>query len=104
MAEMLGAWSPQSPPWLVRLHDSGGKVKGGGCLIDSRLVLTCAHVVAKALGQAEAPQERPLEPVALQFPSSGSKVACRAQVVEGGWHPAAGAGAEQPGDIALLDL
>jgi hypothetical protein len=103
-AETLGAWSPQRPPWLVRLHDGRGDVQGAGCLIDGRLVVTCAHVVGKALGHVQAPPERPLEPTRLQFPNSGSNVECRAHIVEGGWHPAAGPGPEQPGDLALLEL
>jgi hypothetical protein len=103
-AETLSGWNPQRPPWLVRLHDGQGDVQGAGCLIDDRLVVTCAHVVGKALGHVEAPQERPLERIRLQFPNSEGNVACWAHVVEGGWQPAAGPGSEQPGDIALLEF
>ena len=104
MDELVRPWSPQSPPWLVRLHDRRGDVKGAGCLLDRRRVVTCAHVVAKALGHADAPDVPPRNSVQLQFPSSESDVTCIGRVAPGGWHPAAGAGAEQPADIALLVL
>jgi hypothetical protein len=73
-------------------------------LLDGDLVLTCARVVAEALGLTEAPQEPPSAPVVLAFLNSETHARCRARVVEGGWFPAFGAGAEQPGDIALLEL
>ena len=104
MKALLGGWSAQSPPWLVRLHDGKGRVRGAGCLVERDLVVTCAHVVAKTVGLGVGESERPADLVDVQFPNSASDEYCRAFVVEGGWFPAAGGGAEQPGDVALLRL
>ena len=104
MGELPGAWNAQSPPWLVRLHDAAGGVRGAGCLLDRGLLVTCAHVVAKAAGQSAGDWEPPEGPVDVRFPNSASDVGCRASVVEDGWFPAAGGGVDQPGDIALLRL
>src|SRR5262249_1716385 len=104
MLDPLRPWSWQSPPWLVRVHSGSGEVKGAGCLVDAGLVVTCAHVVAKALREKARSEERPVASVVVEFPNSESDAPCRARVVEGGWHPAAGAGADRPGDIALLVL
>ena len=102
---MLPVWSSQRPPWLVRLHNEQGKVRGAGCLVDDRLVVTCAHVVAKSLDAEPAPRDQPGAAVVVRFPNSvGHEVAYHARVVDGGWHPPAGPGAEEPGDIALLEL
>jgi hypothetical protein len=45
-------------PWLsaglIRIWDRDGKVAGAGFLISDRIALTCAHVVAQALGRPAA--------------------------------------------------
>jgi hypothetical protein len=34
LVDPFAVWSEQSPPWLVRLHDERGAVRGAGCLLD----------------------------------------------------------------------
>ncbi|MGH3008532.1 MAG: trypsin-like peptidase domain-containing protein [Gaiellaceae bacterium] len=81
-------------------------MQGAGCLVDDSLIVTCAHVVAIALGYGDGrvPQESPEQRVQVQFPSSASREPCFARVVKEGWHPPAGPGPEKPGDIALLEI
>src|SRR5258708_23619760 len=38
---------------LVRIHTKAGGVAGAGFLVGERHILTCAHVIAQALGLAD---------------------------------------------------
>jgi hypothetical protein len=38
---------------LVRIHTKAGGVAGAGFLVGERYILTCAHVIAQALGLAD---------------------------------------------------
>src|SRR4051794_13480127 len=41
------------PQWRVRLLDTAGQIVGAGVLVDGDHVLTCAHVVTKAVGTGD---------------------------------------------------
>ncbi|HSA48863.1 MAG TPA: trypsin-like peptidase domain-containing protein [Yinghuangia sp.] len=74
-------------------------VVGAGVLIPGGLVLTCAHVVAGALGEpADGPPPR--KPVMVDFSPCGAPEPRAARVVHGGWFPAL----DRSGDIAVLRL
>lgn len=78
-------------------------VVGGGCLIGPDVVLTCAHVVEKALGVpglGASLQDRPTEAVFVDFPHWPEAKPIKAFVVEGGWFPPDG----ERGDVAVLKL
>jgi len=48
---------------IVRIHDRHGSVVGAGFLVTDREILTCAHVVARALGISESTPEQPGEKI-----------------------------------------
>ncbi|MFD7981037.1 trypsin-like peptidase domain-containing protein [Streptomyces sp. NPDC059071] len=77
---------------VVRVRSRSGHVVGAGFLVAADLVATCAHVVARADGQAGIPDEPPDGPVDLDLPLLGGRTA-RATVVT--W---------RLDDIALLRL
>ncbi|MFF5972114.1 trypsin-like peptidase domain-containing protein [Streptomyces sp. NPDC012769] len=77
---------------VVRLRSRSGQVVGAGFLVDTDLVATCAHVVARAAGRDGIPDEPPDGPVDLDLPLLGGARA-RATVVT--W---------RADDIALLRL
>ena len=52
--EVLRATDPETAR-VVAVHRRDGRIVGAGCLVDSRHVLTCGHVVATALGSASEP-------------------------------------------------
>ncbi len=85
--------------WRVRLSGADGRIHGGGVLIDSQHVLTCAHVVAGALGTAPGAGP-PGGRVLADFPAVGG-VMRMAEVDPEGWIPAA---ADGRGDLAVLVL
>jgi vWA-MoxR associated protein C-terminal domain/Trypsin-like peptidase domain/vWA-MoxR associated protein middle region 0/Effector-associated domain 2 len=86
--------------WRARIRDSGGRIYGAGVLVAPDLVVTCAHVVARAL-QASPNGERPPAPVSVDFPTATHLGSCSATVVEDGWLAMAD---DYAGDIALLRL
>ncbi len=53
---------------LVRIQTPQGVPVGSGFLVADRVALTCAHVVASALGLQAAPADAPPEAVLLDFP------------------------------------
>jgi hypothetical protein len=53
---------------IARFYNSQGIVIGAGFLVADQTVLTCAHVVAAALGLADTQPERPTGIVELDFP------------------------------------
>lgn len=74
---------------------------GSGILLDSNHVVTCAHVVAKALGIPETQPDRPGDWVALDAPlGEGSREIHFAEVIL--WRPVGMK--DQQEDIALLRL
>jgi hypothetical protein len=76
-----------------------GHVAGGGVVIDNRHVLTCAHVVAAALG-VSANGPRPDGQVVIEFPGLPDHVGrTSADVRVDGWTPLA---ADERGDLAVL--
>ncbi|MFD6322732.1 trypsin-like peptidase domain-containing protein [Streptomyces sp. NPDC058442] len=87
--------------WRVRVRGPGGEgLYGAGVLIGDGLILTCAHVVAEALG---LPAEHMIPvgtPVLVDFAPSGDVRPRRARTVEGGWFPVR----PSSGDIAVLEL
>jgi tetratricopeptide (TPR) repeat protein len=86
---------------IVRVRRDGMAV-GAGFLTGPGKVLTCAHVVAEALGLAGTPDEAPSGEVDLDFPLLSERRVRRARVWPGCWVPI------EPetgrGDIAGLDL
>jgi WD40 repeat protein len=83
---------------IARLRDADGRVVGAGFLIGASEILTCAHVVARALGHREAAGPPPEDVVAVDFPLVAPDVAMAARVVR--WQPPQAAG----GDVAGLRL
>jgi NTP-dependent ternary conflict system VMAP-like protein/trypsin-like peptidase/effector-associated domain 2 (EAD2)-containing protein len=91
---------PLHAPWHARIIGAQGPV-GGGVLVDSRRIVTCAHVIADALGLADLAQE-PSGSVTVDFPQCPETEMRTAQVMPGSWFPGRpGAGA---GDLAMLEV
>jgi WD40 repeat protein len=86
-------------PWRVRIRGSRGVV-GAGFLVDRRHVVTCAHVIADALGQAMS-DERPDMAVQVDFPEVPKVGGILATVLLDGWLPIS---TNQSGDVAVLEL
>src|ERR671915_13812 len=84
-------------PCIVRIWRSTGEVVGAGFLVGERHVLTCAHVVAEALGIAQEQVDPPEESILLDFPLLAPEKHLIAQVVV--WQPPRPDGR---GDIAGL--
>ncbi|PRY02702.1 effector-associated domain 2-containing protein [Allonocardiopsis opalescens] len=87
--------------WRADIRDRDGFSRGGGVLIDDRHILTCAHVVADALGIPRDAREAAGE-VSVWFPTSQTERPVPAEVLPQCWVPAADrvSGA----DVALLRL
>ena len=88
---------------LVRFGTGQGEVVGVGFLTGGGRVLTCAHVVARAVGIADDAPQPPVGPVALEFPfapASGGQSA----TVEVWWPPGASMADPGAGDVAVLRL
>ncbi len=66
---------------LVRIHTKAGGVAGAGFLVGTRHILTCAHVIAKALGLADDAPDPPSSTVSLDFPQLASHTLITAKVV-----------------------
>jgi WD40 repeat protein len=84
----------------ARLLDITGRPVGGGVVVDERHVLTCAHVVVDALGDAITPVQPPQGTVEVDFLTADAAPAT-ARVVAGGWVPPDRTGR---GDVAVLEL
>src|SRR3989441_2528956 len=84
---------------LVRFRTADGYVVGAGFLVGERHILTCAHVVAGALGLADDAPEKPQAPVSLDFPRVAPRQLLTARVVL--WRPPRADGGD---DIAGLEL
>ena len=89
----------------VRIIGARGTVVGAGFLVSERHLLTCAHVVAQALGIADTVPEAPAGDVQLDFPLLAPGRSLPARVVA--WHPVR-SGSSIPSasgdDIAVLEL
>jgi hypothetical protein len=86
-------------PCIVRIRRTHGEVVDVGFLVGEKHILTCAHVVAEALGIAQDHADPPEESVLLDFPLLAPGKNLRAQVVV--WQPPRPDGR---GDIAGLQL
>jgi hypothetical protein len=75
------------------------KHAGMGIVLDSRHILTCAHVVNAALGRPNESSPEPELKVPVAFPLSKTTESVLGQVVS--WHPM---GPEETADIAILEL
>jgi WD40 repeat protein len=85
---------------VVRIYSNNGKVIGAGCLVSEKHILTCAHVVADALGLPRNTTGIPDALINLDFPLLAAKQYLKAKVVF--WQPVnPDAEAE---DIAGLEL
>src|SRR5918999_2011551 len=86
-------------PCIVRIRRSNGAVVGAGFLVGEKHILTCAHVVAGALGIAQDQADPPEESVLLDFPLLAPGKHLTGRVVM--WQPPHPDGR---GDIAGLEL
>jgi 3',5'-cyclic AMP phosphodiesterase CpdA len=92
------SWTGASPEaFTVRILGRDGSVAGLGMLVADRQVVTCAHVVNAALGQASQAQDLPGGTVLVDFPLAGSRHP-RVEAGVAAWVPPA------EGDIAGLEL
>jgi len=57
---------------IVRIFAKNGAIVGTGFLVSGRCILTCAHVVDRALGLSQAAQEMPAAEIRFDFPPSGA--------------------------------
>jgi hypothetical protein len=91
-------------PSLICIMGRNKAPVGAGCLLTERHVVTCAHVVAAAIGYSEFEHTPPTKPVSLEFAFADS--VDEAATVEA-WWPVAREG-EEPldgrADLALLAL
>ncbi|MBN3924502.1 trypsin-like peptidase domain-containing protein [Nostoc sp. NMS4] len=85
---------------IVRIYSNGGKVIGAGFLVSQKYILTCAHVVADALGLPRNTAQMPDAEITLDFPLVAAKQLLQAQVVF--WLPVNPSMAVE--DIAGLEL
>ena len=86
---------------LVRIHTPDGHVVGAGFLVGERHILTCAHVVAGALGLADDTPEKPQAPVSLDVPRVAPNQLLTARVVL--WRPPRTDGGDDIAGLELLD-
>jgi AAA-like domain/Trypsin-like peptidase domain len=70
---------------LVRIYSNRGSVIGAGFLVSQKRILTCAHVVADALGIDRKTVEMPDQKVSLDFPILAAKQFLTARVIF--WRP-----------------
>lgn len=70
---------------VIRIYSNSGKVVGAGFLVSLKRILTCAHVVADALGLPRKTAEMPDAEISLDFPIVAAKQLVKARVVF--WRP-----------------
>lgn len=85
---------------VIRIYSNNSKVVGAGFLVSQKYILTCAHVVADALGIARNTAEMPNAEVRLDFPLLAAKQLFTARIVF--WRPVNPN--EFAEDIAALEL
>jgi hypothetical protein len=66
--------------FTVRLRTAAGQPAGLGALVTESHILTCAHVVNAALGLPPNAQDRPKDPVTVDFPLLPGAPRVRARV------------------------
>ncbi len=86
---------------LVRIHTVEGHVVGAGFLVGERHLLTCAHVVAGALGLADDTPEKPQAQVTFDVPRVAPGQLLTARVVL--WRPQRTDGGDDIAGLELLD-
>jgi hypothetical protein len=87
---------------FVRIRGADGAIAGAGFLASARGdVLTCAHVIARALGTDSAAPDVPAGDVSLDLPFVDRR-SFTATVAR--WVPRSGSVAEPSGDIAVLAM
>ncbi len=86
---------------LVRIHTADGHVVGAGFLVGERHILTCAHVVAGALGLADDILEKPQAQVTFDVPRVAPRRLLTARVVL--WRPQRTDGGDDIAGLELLD-
>ena len=95
-------------PALAWVCAEDGPPVGGGTLVGPKKVVTCAHVVATALGIATIRDimSAPEDSVRIRFTHAGDPAGRRAAVRAERWFPPGPGGDADPGagDIALLEL
>ncbi|MFG6107514.1 trypsin-like peptidase domain-containing protein [Leptothoe sp. EHU-05/26/07-4] len=92
---------------LIRIYDANERCVGIGVLISKKYFLTCAHVVADALGLERTVSRAPKGIIRLDFPFLIEHELLTAQVVEEGWQPMRRDVSTRPQrgeDIAVLRL
>ena len=90
---------------IIRLFTEDGMIVGAGFLVSARHALTCAHVVARALGPTDNLPDAPTERVSFDFPFNGSNGRFTGRVVS--WQQDRCGERGQPdgdGDMALIAL
>ena len=75
------------------------KHAGMGALVDRRHVITCAHVVNVAIGEAKKSDPKPTQSIGIVFPLSVDRSIVTGQVVE--WYPVGG---QSVSDVAVVEL
>src|SRR6266699_654387 len=70
---------------LVRIHTKAGGVAGAGFLVGERYILTCAHVIAHALGLDDDAPDQPSSTISLDFPQLAPHTFLTARVIF--WDP-----------------
>ncbi|MEH2370182.1 nSTAND1 domain-containing NTPase [Nostoc sp.] len=70
---------------IVRIYSNSGKVIGAGFLVSHKYILTCAHVVADALGLPRKTTQMPDAEITLDFPLVAAQQYLKAKVVF--WKP-----------------
>ncbi|WP_173079829.1 nSTAND1 domain-containing NTPase [Phytohabitans rumicis] len=83
----------------MRLLDREGRAVGAGCLAGPSEIITCAHVVAKAIAGDASDEDTPTTLVRVDFPFAPNRPAANAAVVS--WIPRQSDGS---GDVAGLRL
>ncbi|MEV8534043.1 trypsin-like peptidase domain-containing protein [Streptomyces sp. NPDC051211] len=84
---------------VARILDAGGVPHGAGFRAGQREVITCAHVVAKALGMPDDTREAPDGRLWIDFPLAARGTRVEARI--GTWTPV---GPDGSGDVAVLRL
>ena len=90
---------------IARIYSSDGAIVGSGFLVSNSHILTCAHVVADALGIEHTTQDFPQDFVEIDFPFSDNKKGQKIKAKVVFWKPISSLnGWNQGDDIAGLKL